>query len=147
MPNQEGGSPAPLPRTGGAPTRTVCNLPWRRDGVNRLLPDLVGHDPGAIVLDINIAGRTGFTALKRLKASVRTSTIPTGQSCGPAQPSSADHIRFHVDRTVSSAAHSSRDVADFHRKTMGMARRWRGPRVALLSVTLTGNHGCRHSDR
>ena len=42
--------------------------------------------PDAIILDINMPGGTGIGALKRLKASVKTSTIPVLVLSGSTDP-------------------------------------------------------------
>jgi DNA-binding response OmpR family regulator len=49
--------------------------------------------PDAILLDINMPGGTGVTALKRLKQSVKTSQIPVVVLSGTQDPTIPDTVR------------------------------------------------------
>lgn len=49
--------------------------------------------PDAILLDINMPGGTGVTALKRLKQSVKTSQIPVIVLSGTTDPTIPDTVR------------------------------------------------------
>ena len=49
--------------------------------------------PDAILLDINMPGGTGVTALKRLKQSVKTSQIPVVVLSGTTDPEIPDTVR------------------------------------------------------
>ena len=49
--------------------------------------------PDAILLDINMPGGTGVTALKRLKQSVKTSQIPVIVLSGTTDPEIPDTVR------------------------------------------------------
>jgi two-component system cell cycle response regulator DivK len=49
--------------------------------------------PDAIVLDINMPGGTGTTALKRLKASTKTRFIPVLVLSGSTDPGAAAEVR------------------------------------------------------
>ena len=51
------------------------------------------HAPDAILLDINMPGGTGVTALKRLKQSVKTSQIPVVVLSGTIDPTIPDTVR------------------------------------------------------
>ena len=49
--------------------------------------------PDAILLDINMPGGTGVTALQRLKQSVKTSQIPVVVLSGTTDPTIPDTVR------------------------------------------------------
>jgi putative two-component system response regulator len=63
------------------------------DAMQTLMFAMREPHPDAILLDVNMPGGTGLEALRRLKASVKTSEIPVLVLSGETDPALPDTVR------------------------------------------------------